>query len=223
MHTFKTAPLELKFADSEQPGEFTGYAATFGGEPDAYGDVIAPGAFAKSLAKHGADGTRPALLWAHDSHQPIGVWLSLQENDEGLLATGKLALDVAKAREAYSLAKDGALALSIGYVVSENGAEIRNGARLLKQIDLREISLVPMPANPKARIHQIKAFDPSAPNIREFEHAARDALGLSAREVKRLLSGGWKELARDEQLASDESALIIEQLNSINAQLRGGI
>lgn len=223
MHTFKTAPIQLKFAGSEQPGEFVGFASTFGGEPDSYGDVIAPGAFTESLKKHKAAGTRPALLWQHDQSNPIGIWLSLKETDIGLLATGRLTLDVPQAKSAYALMKDDALSLSIGYSIPDNGAEIRNGARILKQIDLHEISAVAMPANGKAKIHRVKAFDPDNPNIREFEHAAREALGLSAREVKRLLAGGWRDLVRDEQLDSKEAALFIERIQALNAQLRKGI
>lgn len=220
MHTFQTSPLQLKFKATDQPGEFTGLASTFGGEPDSYGDVIAPGAFTKSLAHHKANGTRPALLWQHDQTAPIGVWNSLEETDAGLLATGRLTLDVPQAKSAHALMRDGALSLSIGYSIANGGAEIVNGARLLKEIQLHEISAVAMPANHHARITSVKAFDPDAPNIREFEAAARDALGLSAREVKRLLSGGWSALIRDEQADSVELAAIAAKLQKITRALR---
>src|SRR5690606_29053787 len=156
--------------------------------------IIAPGAFTKSLHKHAANGTRPALLWQHDQRDPIGVWTDLKETELGLLATGRLTLDVPNAKSAHDLMRDGALSLSIGYYVPKGGAEIQHRARLLKEIDLHEISAVALPANPQARITRVKSFNADDPNIREFEAAARDALGLSAREVKRLLSGGWKEL-----------------------------
>jgi len=221
MQTFQSAPIELKFAPSDQPGEFVGFASTFGGEPDAYGDIIAPGAFAKSLAAHAAAGTRPALLWQHDQKNPIGVWVELRETEIGLLAKGRLTLDVPQAKSAHALMRDDALSLSIGYSVPAGGAELRDGARVLKQINLHEISAVAMPANPRARITGVKAYDPDAPNIREFEVAARDALGLSAREVKRLLSGGWNALIRDEQADNSvELAAIAAKLQKITAQLR---
>jgi len=220
MHTFKTSPIELKFAATEQPGEFAGLASTFGGDPDSHGDIIAPGAFSKSLAKHAAAGTRPALLWQHDQRDPIGIWTGLKETDLGLLATGRLTLDVPQAKSAHALMRDGALSLSIGYSVPQGGAEIYNGARLLKEIDLHEISAVALPANPLAKITRVKSFNPDDPNIREFEAAARDALGLSAREVKRLLSGGWNALIRDEQADSVDLAAIAAKLQKITAQLR---
>src|SRR5690554_4588516 len=117
MHTFKTAPIQVKFAATEQSGEFQGYASTFGGEPDSYGDVVAPGAFSKSLSRHAQHGTKPALLWGHDQSAPIGVWTGLKETDSGLLASGRLTLDVPQAKAAHALMRDGALSLSIGYSI----------------------------------------------------------------------------------------------------------
>ena len=223
MRPFQTAPLQYKYAADDSVGSFTGYASTFGGEPDFHGDIIAPGAFTKSLAKHAAAGTRPALLWQHDQSNPIGVWDSFDEDAQGLLASGRFTLDVPQAKAAYALAKDGALALSIGYTIPPGGAELVDGARLLKEIDLVETSLVAIAANPNSRIVSVKcAFDPESPNPREFERAARDALGLSAREAKRLMSGGWNGLVRDEQPDdSTELAQIAAKLQNITATLRG--
>ena len=223
MRPFQTAPLQLKFAADDALGSFTGYASTFGGDPDSHGDLIAPGAFAASLARHSAAGTRPALLWQHDQANPVGVWNSFEEDAQGLLSSGRLTLDVPQAKAAHALAKDGALALSIGYTVPPGGAELVNGARLLKQIDLVEVSLVAIAANPNARIVSVKsAFDPSNPNPRDFERAARDVLGLSAREAKRLMSSGWNGLVRDEQPDdSEELARIAASLTAITATLQG--
>jgi len=222
MRPFQTAPLQLKFAANEDLGSFTGYASTFGGEPDQHGDLIAPGAFAQSLAKHAAAGTRPALLWQHDQTNPVGVWNSFEEDSVGLLGLGRLTMDVPQAKAAHALAKDGALALSIGYTIPPGGAELVNGARLLKQIDLVEVSLVGIPANPSARITSVKsAFDSANPNPRDFKRAARDALGLSAREAKRLMAGGWNGLVRDEQTDnSTELAQIAAKLQRITESLR---
>ena len=56
------------FAKSQREGMFTGYASTFGGEPDLAGDVVAPGAFAQSIKRlRRARGTWPPLLWQHDT------------------------------------------------------------------------------------------------------------------------------------------------------------
>ena len=43
--------LEVKF-QTASAGLVSGYASVFGGKPDSYGDVIAPGAYAASLKAH---------------------------------------------------------------------------------------------------------------------------------------------------------------------------
>jgi hypothetical protein len=187
-----SSPLELKFSGTETSGTIAGYASTFGGAPDAYGDLIAPSAFAKSLAEHAAAGTQPAMLWAHNPDQPIGVWTSLAEDRHGLKVAGKLTLQTQKGAEAHALAKDGALGLSIGYRAVNS--TFSGGHRVLTEIKLFEASLVAMPANPAARVTSIKSALDTPDNIREFEALLRDALGFSVREAKRLASGGWRAL-----------------------------
>lgn len=222
MRTFQTAPIQFKFAANDQVGSFSGIVSPYGGVPDAHGDLIAPGAYTKTLAHHRAAGTRPALLWQHDQTNPVGVWLSFEDTPEGLLAHGRLTTDVPQAKAAHALMKDGALALSIGYRIPQGGAELQDGARLLKEIDLIEVSLVALPANSAARITSVKSFDPTDPNPRDFERAARDALGLSARQSKRLMAGGWSSLVRDEQADdSTELAEIAAKLQRITSTLQG--
>lgn len=200
----KPAPLEetkrltpafaLKLATVEESGVFSGYASTFGGPADCYGDVIAPGAFASSLADHGLAGTRPAMLWQHDSQAPIGRWLSLVEDSHGLAVEGRLTLEVQKAREAHALLRDGALnGLSIGFRARRSRADAEGG-RILSEIELMEISLVTLPANGLARVAAVKAAG-RIETIRHFEAALRDELGFPHRAAKRLASGGWPALS----------------------------
>lgn len=148
-------PLAVKSASAGQAGEFSAYASTFGGKPDAHGDIIAPGAFKKSLEAHRANDTAPALLWSHDMATPIGVILNAIEDSKGLRIDGKLSLDVQKGAEAYALMKMGALAMSIGYFASQTERLEKRG-RLLKQISLFEVSAVAIPSNTNARVISVK-------------------------------------------------------------------
>ena len=76
--------------------------------------MVMPGAFRASLAKRGAGGVK--MLFQHDPNTPIGVWLDIREDGEGLFVKGRLTTDVAKAREVLSPTRAGALdGLSIGY------------------------------------------------------------------------------------------------------------
>jgi len=70
------ADFELK-QEGEDKGIFTGFGSTFGGKPDAHGDIIEKGAFAKTIMEGGAQRIGVAMLWSHNSDRPVGVWLQL--------------------------------------------------------------------------------------------------------------------------------------------------
>lgn len=178
-------PLAIKSSNPDT-GEFKAYGSTFGGLPDAHGDIIAPGAFTKSLAAHRKNGTAPALLWHHDQTQPIGVVTNAYEDAKGLRIDGQLSLDTQKGQEAHALMKMGALAMSIGYAALES-APLGKRGRELKQIALFEVSAVAMPSNTNAKIISVKTIDHNNP--RDIEKILRDA-GISRKHAKRILSLG---------------------------------
>src|SRR5690606_9205454 len=123
----KTAPL-LEIKSLKESGEIEGSGSAFGGEPDAYGDVISAGAYTDSLATHKAKGTMPKLFWQHNSDEPIGKWLEASEDDHGLLLKGKLNMDVQRGREAHALLKNGDIdGLSIGYRIKEYSVDTESG------------------------------------------------------------------------------------------------
>lgn len=201
--------FEFKLAGADASGTFTGYASTFGGTPDSYGDIIAPSAFTESLKQFALNDSAPALLWAHDPTEPIGKWLSLKQDAHGLAVTGKLTLGTKRGSDARALMQDGALALSIGYKVRPGGSTYEKSNRILTSVDLLEISAVSMPANPGAKITAVKSAYPRPLNIREFEAALRDACGFSVREAKRIASTGWPALTRRDDEADQEIAALL--------------
>lgn len=167
---------EFKFAQDGEAMTIAGYGAVFG-NVDAYGDVIAPGAFAKSLAAHKESGTAPQMLLEHGiSPLPIGVWKSMAEDGHGLRVEGEF-LTTNLGIDSWKAAKAGAInGLSIGYRPTEFQMRQRpdEPRRLLKSVDLIEVSLVGRPANEKARVSQIKSAEEIL-TIRELEDALRDA------------------------------------------------
>ena len=133
------------------PGIFSGYASVFN-RVDTQKDIIAPGAFSDSLKRR-----KVALLWQHNSKDPIGKILRIIENSYGLFVTAQLNLDLLKAREVYSLLKKEIInSLSIGYRVVTSRRDKRSGIRIITKIDLWEISLVTFPANDRAKISRVK-------------------------------------------------------------------
>jgi uncharacterized protein len=162
-------------------GTFEGYGSVFGNK-DLGNDVIATGAFTKSLRKRKPQNVK--LLYQHKSDMPIGVFDSIKEDEHGLVVKGRLALKTQAGAEAYELLKMGALdGLSIGFKVNpkEVSYDKRGNKRIIKEVDLMEVSLVTFPMNPQATVRSVKGEDIS---IREWEKGLRDAFQLSRSEAK---------------------------------------
>lgn len=154
--------LQLKAVD-ENKGTIEGYASLFNIE-DSEADVVAPGAFANSLKEWSKSRHGLPLLWQHDRSQPIGVWTFMKEDATGLFVRGRLFInDIARAKEAYALVKNGALSgLSIGYRPEQAIRDTRRGVRVLERVKLYEISLVTFPACDAARISAVKELGNTA-------------------------------------------------------------
>jgi uncharacterized protein len=137
----------------EPQGRFAGYASVFG-IVDHQRDMVMAGAFRTAL-------TEPLqnikLLWQHQWAEPIGKIDVLFEDAHGLYMEGQLLLEVARAKEAYALLKEGVLnGLSIGYRPEKFRTDPDTGVRRLEAVSLFEISLVTMPANAHARVSVVK-------------------------------------------------------------------
>ncbi|MBU1175259.1 MAG: HK97 family phage prohead protease [Alphaproteobacteria bacterium] len=130
-------------------GRFSGYASLFG-KPDQGGDIVMPGAFAKSLERRGRNAVR--MLFQHDPKEPVGLWERIGETARGLHVEGRLLPGVRRAGELRALIASGALdGLSIGFR-TERASRTAGGMRRLWQIDLWEISIVTFPMMDGARI-----------------------------------------------------------------------
>ena len=145
----KTKDFALEVKDLSEDGTFEGYGSIFG-NVDSYGEKVVPGAFVESLAKHRREGTSVLMLWQHNPDEPIGVWDDLAEDAKGLWGKGRLIMEVQRAKEVYALLRAKAVrGLSIGY--RELDTDKDGVVRVLKKLDLWEISPVSFPANSRAR------------------------------------------------------------------------
>ena len=173
--------FKTELVANEEDGTFEGYGSVFN-NTDLGNDVIKDGAFTKTLRRRGAKGVK--LLYQHKTDMPIGVFTEMKEDEPGLYVKGQLALGTTAGRDAYELMKMGALdGLSIGFKVNpqEVAYDKRTGKRIIKELDLMEVSLVPFPMNPRATIRSVKGEEIS---IREWENGLRDAFNLSRSESK---------------------------------------
>ena len=207
-------PFEVKAV--EDNGVFEGFGSVFG-NVDSYKEVVAPGAFAESLAGWKAAGRLPPVLWQHRSGEPIGPYLSMEEQAVGLHVKGQLLVDdVQRAKEARALMKAKAVnGLSIGFVTREDSYDRVSGVRTLKKIDLWEVSVVTFPANPAAQISSVKSTIDAIQTLREAEDFLRDVGRLSQSQVAAFTSR-FKSLSG--QRDSDELGDLVAALKR-NAEL----
>jgi len=191
----KTKDFALHVKDVSEDGTFEGYGSIFG-NVDSYGEVVEPGAFARSLARHTREKTKPLMLWQHNPDDPIGVWEELEEDSKGLRGIGRLLKGVRRADEAYIMLKAGAIqGLSIGY--REVRVEPDGNNRKLKELDLLEISVVSFPANRRARVEAVKSE-----RMEEFARRLRDGDPMPIKEFEDILREAGVPKAMAVQIAS---------------------
>jgi HK97 family phage prohead protease len=143
-------------------GEFSALAAAW--SPDRDGDQIVRGAFARSIERWQASGKRVPLHYNHSANPKdiIGSVepASMRETREGLFVRGKVDLDRSEtARDVWRLVKSNTISLSFGYLVTD-AFKRADGIQELRELDLFEVSLTPVPANPDTRIVSFKSTDP---------------------------------------------------------------
>lgn len=180
-----TVPFEIKATSeaSGYAGEFSGYAAGIL-NIDRTGDMILPGAFAKTLPQFLKEGV---VCWQHDWSTPIGSPVEASEDSYGLLTRSRISNTTA-GRDCMTLIKDGVIKkMSIGYRVNDyefvdragllawlgasNLSETKQASILqqydsadlselcmLKEVELFEYSPVSIPANPNAVITGAKGL-----------------------------------------------------------------
>lgn len=200
----------------DQKGMFSGYGSIFNNK-DLGNDIVLEGAFAKSIAGKGAKGVK--MLYQHKADEPIGVFDEIIEDKRGLKVKGRLAMGTQKGREVYELMKMGAIdGLSIGYRVAPKGANYdeKGKRRMIKEVDLMEISAVTFPMNPRARIQAVKGEQRS---VRDWEAFLRDEGELSRSEAKVAANAVVKAL--DQREVGDEQKEVIDSMAKLTKILKG--
>lgn len=181
-------PFEIK--KIEDSGWFEGYASVFG-ELDSYRDVVVAGAFEESLeTRYRAKGRKGVpMLDQHEARTPVGLFPieSVVEDAKGLKVGGQINMEVQRGRENHALAKQGALSgLSIGYTTQIDEWDASGSIRILRQVDLWEISMVTFPAGDTARITSVKSIE-GLDTLSDCETLLRDA-GFSKSETAAFVS-----------------------------------
>lgn len=160
----KSYVVKIK-TDGLADGEFIGYASVFGNR-DSYGDKVVKGAFANTLAAWERKGVPIPLLWGHNTSDPdfnLGMIISAIEDDHGLKVHARFDMESPKAAQTYRLLKSGRVnQMSFAYSVIDGAYVEPTGSGdayyELRELDLYEVSIVPIGANQETEILAVKAI-----------------------------------------------------------------
>ena len=216
----KHRDFDFQIKAVETDGFFSGYGSVFGVK-DSYDEVVAPGAFAKSLAQREEKGRKLPVLWQHRAGEPIGIYEAVREDATGLYMEGRLLVnEIARAKEAHALMKAGAVSgLSIGFYTKADKWDEKGRVRTLLEVDLQETSIVTFPANDEARVSAVKSLEHmlkagKLPALPEFEDFLREA-GFSNTQAKAIAGGGLRKLL-DRCEADGKPSEVLQILKQFN-------
>lgn len=170
----------FKIKSEDETGKISGYFATYDRIPDSYGDVIAEGAFTETIEKRKESGHPFPLCWGHDLNQIIGAVYpeDIVDTEKGPLMTASF-FNSPLAQEKREIVKSGVVyQFSFAYdILDAEMVTLEDGtkAQELRKLDLFEVSIVPIPANPRAEVTDIKA---GRRNSKSDEQAIREAIAL---------------------------------------------
>lgn len=167
MLTKNTPAVNVKAGpeDGLKEGEFIVYPSTFIKQPDSYGDIVAPGAFLKTIDTWMNSGLVLPGLFGHRMDDP-DFWVAgaedMGEDMHGWWVKGGFDLEAPKARQTYRIVKGRRLnQLSFAYdVIDEAGVELDNGVRAneLRELKVYEFSFVPLGANQDTSVVAVKSM-----------------------------------------------------------------
>lgn len=203
--------------DGLAEGEFLVYPSTFTREPDSYGDVIAKGAFVKSIEKWKASGDVMPAMYLHDPNQIVGEAIDMGEDDHGWWVKGRFDDDPAAQRVYKHLKGRRLSALSFGFTTGAEGqVELEDGTKAneLREVDALEFSFLPkgFAANSDTSVVAVKSFtdaldhDLKAGRVLAAKHitSLREAADAISAVITAAEATGDQEKASGKPAASDE-------------------
>jgi hypothetical protein len=224
--TMKTKAFGFEVKALDEAGKLKGYASVFNVR-DSYNEVVLPGAFSDSLARHKREGSYPLMLWQHNSDEPIGVWDDFSDDGKGLYSEGGLLINqnVPTADKTHALLKAKAVrGMSIGYREVDVEPSKDGEPRKLIKLDLMEVSIVSFPANRRALVEAVKSDawgkleilarklrDGEPLPTKEFEDILREA-GVPKSMAVQIASVGYAKAIRSESGGDEANPAVAKAL-----------
>lgn len=215
--------LFKSFKAEEDNGTITGYFSTYDRIPDSYGDVIAPGAFEETIKARIESGHPFPLCWNHDLDQIIGSVdpAEIKDDEKGPLMTAKF-FNTPLAQEKREIVKSGVVyQFSFAYDILDQGpVELEDGTKAneLRKVDLFEISIVPIPANQRAEMTEVKS---GRRNSAKDADTIRQAIALLESVLEEEASESVEdevevnEASEEQTQSNTEKAILLEYIKSM--------
>ena len=166
-----TRQFELRAETATEDRIVRGIAVPFNDPVDVggYKEMIAPNAVMPR------DNIK--LFYGHD--EPIGRVIDSKDTDAGWSITAKIS-ETSRGNEVYTLLKDGVLdRFSIGFMPMEEN-EDKNGTIVRTKIDVREVSIVPIPAYEGAKVEEVR----NAQDVAPIENKEIDVDNVAIEEMR---------------------------------------
>jgi HK97 family phage prohead protease len=164
---YKASPMGDIADIDEKMGIVKGYGSYFGNK-DSDGDVIAKGAYQKTIKENGE---RVRYLWQHKMDKPIGKIKEMYEDDKGLMFVAEIP-KTTLGNDALELMKAG--------IVTENSVgilpiqkQMKDDYREITEVKLYEISAVTLAANDQAKILDVKGKMDIENEFKRFDALAK--------------------------------------------------
>lgn len=192
-------------------GVFTALAACYTIDRD--NEIIERGAFRQTIARWQASSRKIPLHWAHlgTAENVIGVVnpSTMRETSAGLYVEGKLDLEDSEvAREAWRSMRNHAVGLSFGFLQTASH-DRGDGVRVLTELDVYEISVVPGPSNPDTRFLSLKSATAVASTAAELRQRCR-AVGVMVPTTEELRAKRTARAKATRQLRRRSWELVLE-------------
>lgn len=215
---FELMESKVKTEDDQELGIFSGAMASQ--NKDLGDDIIAANAFDNTLKKKIKSKKQIPILYQHDSYQlPVGGInpKNVIQDGKKWMVKGELNLDTPMGASMYALMKQGVLSdMSIGYYVVDADMS-RAGIRTIKELELREVSIVITPMNKDATVDHIK----SAGNIEyttviNFDNEIKVLRKFDVEDVEVTSKKDFEEILRESGIFSRKAATYLASLININ-------
>jgi uncharacterized protein len=188
MENIETRAIEVELRFDSETRQLSGIAVPYGEVTPSYNERFAPGSVHLDQ--------NALLLWQHDQREPVGKILNGRDKDNAFHFDAFIS-DTARGRDAATLAADGVLSLSVGFIMRDS--HIVDGVTEVRDALVKEISLVSFPAYAGATVTEVRddsesESPASAPNKEEtVENITPEASDLA--EVREAIQHLEREIA----------------------------